>query len=312
VLLREERELGTSLIIIDQLASKLSDVAFANTATTIALNQKHRSDMNIIANAVVLDNKDKESLSKLPVGYAVVRQQDRWPKPFTIQIPHYEINKGSISDDRVRKHMGQQEIIVSPEIAGEYDGLLSANAIKLMRSIKNNITCSVVEHYQRAGLSVWAGNEAKKILLECKLITQQRISDDHRRRTLGLTKKGVFYLRLATQEPIRLDNASIEHRYHQQNMVAKLEKAGYKVKIEPQLKTCRPDLLVTNADKTIAVEIETGKSKHWLKHIKIHLSEKRQVVVAATNKTTYEKIIAGLKQCGLHPHDDIRVIIAGA
>lgn len=87
VILREIRELGESIILIDQHPSLISIPALGNTYTTIAMNLKHRIDINTIADTILLEYDDKEFLSRLPVGSAIVKLQGRWFKPFLVRFP---------------------------------------------------------------------------------------------------------------------------------------------------------------------------------------------------------------------------------
>lgn len=107
IILREERELGTGIIIVDQQASDLSRTAFANTATTIALNQKSSSDINAISSSLLLAEDQKRALGRLPIGYAIVKMQHRkeYDTPLLIECKHVQINKGQVTDEQVKQHM---------------------------------------------------------------------------------------------------------------------------------------------------------------------------------------------------------------
>jgi energy-coupling factor transporter ATP-binding protein EcfA2 len=77
--IRMIRQYGMGYVFVDQSASLLSKVAFANSYATIALSQKLRSDVQTISGAMNLSDEQKESLSTLPVGTAVVRLADEFP-----------------------------------------------------------------------------------------------------------------------------------------------------------------------------------------------------------------------------------------
>jgi hypothetical protein len=191
-------------------------------------------------------------------------------------------------------------------IEPENNPLLDDGSVRLLESVRSNPTFSVVEHYHTAQLSAASGTETKTQLLNTELLTQQEMRNKEGRKIiLGLTKKGVFYSRLQTSKPIVASNASIEHLYYQHEIATKLENAGYSIKIEPQLNDCRPDILVND---TVAIEIETGKSKHWLQHIRTHLNAKRSLIIVATNQQTFDFIESELRRQHLYPHDSIRVV----
>lgn len=57
IILREIRELGESVILLDQHPSLISKPALGNTYTTIAMNLKHRSDIQMISDCLLLDTE---------------------------------------------------------------------------------------------------------------------------------------------------------------------------------------------------------------------------------------------------------------
>ena len=107
IILREIREFGESLIIIDQDPSLLSVPALGNTYTTICLNLKAGNDVNVMRPILNLSFEDKNFLSKLEVGQAIVKLQGRWTDPFLIQIPEVNITKGSVTDENIKTRMAK-------------------------------------------------------------------------------------------------------------------------------------------------------------------------------------------------------------
>jgi len=100
--IRMVRQYGLGYVFVDQSASLLSKVAFANSYATLALSQKLRSDVQAIAGAMNLTDEQKEALNTLPIGTAVVRLADEHPEPFVVKIPLCPIREGSVSDAAVR------------------------------------------------------------------------------------------------------------------------------------------------------------------------------------------------------------------
>ena len=103
--IRMVRQYGLGYVFVDQSASLLSKVAFANSYATIALSQKLRSDVQAIAGAMNLTDEQKQALNTLPIGTAVVRLADEYPEPFMIRIPLSGVREGSVSDRAVRATM---------------------------------------------------------------------------------------------------------------------------------------------------------------------------------------------------------------
>jgi len=103
--IRMIRQYGLGYVFVDQSASMLSKVAFANSYATIALSQKLRNDVQAMAGAMNLNDEQKESLNTLAIGTAVVRLADEHPEPFLLQIPRSRVCEGSVSDEQIRHRM---------------------------------------------------------------------------------------------------------------------------------------------------------------------------------------------------------------
>ena len=101
--IRQIREYGLGFMFVDQSASMLSKVAFANSYATIALSQKLRSDIQTISGAMNLTDDQKQALNTLPVGSAVIRLADEYPEPFLVKVPLCDIKEGAIADELIRK-----------------------------------------------------------------------------------------------------------------------------------------------------------------------------------------------------------------
>jgi len=103
VLLREIRELGESVICLDQHPSLISKPALGNTYTTFAFNLKHRGDIAMIQDCLHLDAEQAGYLNRLDVGWAIVKLQGRWFFPFLIKLPLFTVDKGSTTDEDIRQ-----------------------------------------------------------------------------------------------------------------------------------------------------------------------------------------------------------------
>jgi len=94
------RQYRLGYVFVDQSASLLSKVAFANSYATLALSQKLRSDVQAIAGAMNLSDEQKEALNTLAVGTAVVRLADEHPEPFLVKIPLVLFGKAACRTQR--------------------------------------------------------------------------------------------------------------------------------------------------------------------------------------------------------------------
>ena len=104
--IRMIRQYGLGYVFVDQSASLLSKVAFANSYATIALSQKLRADVQTMTGAMNLTEEQRDALSTLPIGSAVIRLADEHPEAFLVKVPRCPIREGSVSDEAVRTHMG--------------------------------------------------------------------------------------------------------------------------------------------------------------------------------------------------------------
>ena len=100
--IRMIRQYGMGYVFVDQSASLLSKVAFANSYATLALSQKLRSDVQTISSAMNLTDEQKQALNTLSIGSAVVRLADEYTEPFCVKIPLCTVKEGSVTDEMVR------------------------------------------------------------------------------------------------------------------------------------------------------------------------------------------------------------------
>jgi DNA helicase HerA-like ATPase len=103
--IRMIRQYGLGYVFVDQSASLLSKVAFANSYATIALSQKLRADVMTMAGAMNLTDEQREALNTLSIGTAVVRLADEHPEPFLIKVPRCTIIEGAVDDALIRQYM---------------------------------------------------------------------------------------------------------------------------------------------------------------------------------------------------------------
>lgn len=210
IILREIREFGESLIIVDQDPSLLSIPALGNTYATICMNLKAGNDVNVMRSVLNLSFQDKDYLSKLEVGQAIVKLQGRWPDPFLIQIPEVNIAKGRVTDEDLQNNMvkfydelercrpetefaeesrfkilaikeGKKRKIEvtrtetteeTEERMKKYEILAELNGDEkgLLADIYKNEISQVGERYSRLNLNKYQGNKIQQSLIEKDLI----------------------------------------------------------------------------------------------------------------------------------------------
>ena len=272
-ILREIRELGESVILIDQHPSLISIPALGNTYCTIAMNLKHRSDVNIAADCMLLDNNEKEYLGKLEVGYGIVKLQGRWFSAFLVKFPLISIKKGIVTDEMIRRKMrtysgyskgwdgenneqGQiQDIPGRGKLVGEQEKQFLIDILK-------NPLSGVVERNGRLGISSRRGNALKESLIAKGLLKPTEIPTKTGRTVLvQLTKSGCGILEklgCKTQNGIR--HYGLIHEFWRDKVRRYYQKLGYQLTSEKRLNGERADLVAERGRERIAIEIETGNS----------------------------------------------------
>lgn len=126
--IRMIRQYGLGYVFVDQSASLLSKVAFANCYGMIALSQKLSADVRAIGSAMNLSDEQKQALSTLPVGSAVVRLSDDHPEPFMIRVPAAGIDEGAVDDEQVRHSVPPEDRQVIP--GGDSTGIQRKQAAR--------------------------------------------------------------------------------------------------------------------------------------------------------------------------------------
>ncbi|MBN2266860.1 MAG: ATP-binding protein, partial [Candidatus Babeliaceae bacterium] len=298
-ILREIRELGESIVLVDQHPSLISIPAMGNTYTTLCMNVKHRSDVNAAASAMLLSDEEKEILGILPVGQAVVKLQGRFLQPFQISIPHIKIPKGSVDDASLAQFMLEKNILkpcqpanhvnspdASPESLSEWEK-------QLLQSVLDNPLAGTVERYKNLGVSRRKGNTIRESCIHKKLISLVEIRTRSGKLVLvELTRLGRKILRemgFSISEKPRW--GGLEHEYWKKKTAEKLEKNGWSVKLEEPVNGYT-DIIAEKDGGKLAVEVETGKSD-WRANLQKNLQKGfQQILIIATNPEAYRKISA--------------------
>lgn len=314
IVMREIRELGESIVIITQHPSLVSIPALGNAYCTLTFNLKHKADVNMAANYMLLESDTRKYLGRLPVGYATVKLQDRWFEPFLIKIPLVRIKKGIVTDKAIKGKM-EGYSTSSRLLAAKFgkNGVIFTGDKErrfIMDIVKNPFT-GIVSRYGRLMISTKNGNAIKQLLIEKGLVKEQKIiTKDGRIILLGLTKKGEDMARKLGYELNKVDSkAGLEHEYWRYIVGKYYEKHGYKVRMEIPING-KTDIVATKGEQKIAIEIETGKwhiSEAVLNVEKALGADFSMVISVATSKVVEEKIRKQLKEKGLDKNKKVRI-----
>lgn len=276
MILRQARELGMAIVVVDQHPHLISSAALGNAYTTITLNLKDPSDINKASALSLVSDAEKHHFSMLQTGYGIVKMQGRWQKPFLVKFPHVDLDKGSMSDDKLKLYLS--EVGLSPrssslspqqrlnsiafagtiETTARHSTLLKANsgnsgaighfppgdigssALQLTHDIRNNPTDPVSTRYKRLGIGCKKGNRLKTLLCDNGLITEELVSLNRTRRLLlKLTDEGNRILGLGREISRRESN---EHGYWKSFYAELLKQRGFRVEIEALREVGRTDI----------------------------------------------------------------------
>lgn len=99
--LRQIREFGEAVIVIDQEPTKLSNSIKANTHTKITFNLGNGQDVLDMARCMGLDLEEQDYIALLETGHAILRMKGRVLDPVLVRFPKCGITKGIVTDQAV-------------------------------------------------------------------------------------------------------------------------------------------------------------------------------------------------------------------
>ena len=288
-ILREIRELGEAIVLVDQHPSLISVPTMGNTYTTIAMNVKHLSDVNALGGAMLLADEERDLIGRLPVGEAIIKMQGRWLEPFLIRIPHRRIVKGAVSDAILIQKMNGQNIlsVQAPEETKE----MSEMEVRFLVDVLKNPLAGAVERYRNLSLSRRQGNAIRETLVQKQLIEAVELPTFSGKTVLAeLTEKGRQKLRDVGQDVPRKERwGSPEHEYWKMKVAEQFQRDGWNVVVESPTNGFT-DVVASRGEERIAIEIETGKSD-WRANLEKNLRKGfRNILIVATRPDAAEKI----------------------
>jgi len=272
---REVRAFGQGIVSITQHPSVLPLYLLGNCHTQIYLGLQHADDIRIARKALFLNRDEEPYLSSLRVGESIIKIKDRID-PCLVKIPLVPVKKGLVTDQWLRVNTPTYLPRTSDEKkahhpgdlpgdnnrvskSGKYPGNWKERSFDLLTDIHLNPLSSTVQRYKRLGLNPKYGNQFKNLLISQGCIQPRKIVTAKGWITLyQLTRKGQIVLHDLGYD-VKDAREGIIHKFWKEKVAAYYRRKGYEVMIEEQING-RPDIIVTDGDKRIAIEIETGKS----------------------------------------------------
>lgn len=292
VIMREIREFGESLIIVDQHPSLISPTAIGNTFCSITFNLKHRDDVNLMTDVLILD--DKQFFNRLPIGMAIVKMQGRYFDPFLVKVPLFSIKKAAVTDSQVQKHMASFTLFKAKRAdkilnsVNSEPGKYGRREIELLRDIIKYPSSGINSRYKRLKMNDREGVEVQRELASKGIISPVVIHNRKGRLKLfDITKKGYKALKeLGIPHNQSYRKGGVEHIYWINRIAWHYRKLGHNTEIEKPIGEGKSiDIVINNS---IAVEIETGRSD-WKGNVEKCLKKGfKWVVLVATSREVYQ------------------------
>lgn len=319
MLLRQCRELGIGVIILDQHPHLISPAVLGNTSTTIFLNLKDPKDMATAGKLALLPESDRHHLSQLPLGTGVVKLQSGYRRPFLVRFSRYSLDKGSVHDDHVHALSSSSPTLSAPippsnrskstlAVSRVSDQPLAEHHVQFLRDVILHPYDGVNARYRRLGWSADKGHRVKRALLDKNTLAEESVTINRTRRTL---LRVPAHLRQAiTNTPQEQRRESLVHEFWKHAYAEQYRSQGYHVTIEAPRHQGRMDILARNSTESVAIEIETGKSDVAQNVHQDLASGATRIIVIATEKKILPHLQQQLIQSGLWPHDQITVVVA--
>jgi hypothetical protein len=281
LLLRQVREFGVGVCIVDQHPSLMSLPALG-TYCTVAFNLRLKADRDAMASALTLEQP--AYLGKLPPRFAIVKIQDRFLTPFLIKTFDVQKTQYLLPDILGETPRKDEEVIRvirdDKEVIRGFSQVIRADSevVRVIREASKRegkpllweevilihiYTCPLmgtVERYRHLGLNDYQGNKHKTSLEEKGLIALEPVATSTGQKKLMVpTPKGFTWLH-GRGFSCRSDrHGGMLHQYWKRRLRDRFLSEGWQVELEASLgkkQTC--DLLVCNGQKKVSVEVETG------------------------------------------------------
>lgn len=315
-LVRQGREVGMAFVIVDQHPHLISSAALGNTYTKVCMNISDPTDINKAAGLCLLDEEEKKSLSRLPIGQAIVKLQDRWREPFLVRIQHMPFKKGAITEEILKASMRNSR--ASGLVMNNFEGIerirfedrcLSSDELEFLEDVVKRSGDSVSERYKRLAMSGERGTKVKERLIREGWLTGRTVKQ-------GRTRKLMLKVSEAGKEALGLNETdagrgSLAHEYWKHYYARQFRELGFETRLEATRVGGRVDVLAFNHKERVGIEIETGKS-NVVENVKNGLkSILSRILVIATDKAALKRIEEQLAQAGMLIPNRMTVLLAG-
>ena len=309
IIMREIRELGEAIIIIDQHPSKMSVSALGNLSTKFALTLSLNQDVQSLTNSMLLGKDERKYLSMLTLGQCICRS-DRFPHPILLAIDNFPIQKGTVTDEDLKGLMAgylkdlKPESLLTPKQGSIYSIQKNETLSPLGRIVLDNIEqkpfVGLVKRFKDLGLKLADGYKIIEELSATSIIIPLTIDGQ---RLYELTHRG---RELLGRGSLHRGRGGLEHRYYIEKIKEHyLGREGFTFIEKDNI-----DIVIDKEDKTLAIQLETGKSDVHANIMKICRYKADLKYILATNRETEIRVRDILKNNFLPDRENVRVLFA--
>jgi len=304
--MREIRELGEAMIIIDQHPSRISISALGNLSTKFALTLSLNQDIYAVSNAMLLDKKQQRYLAMLTLGQCICRS-DRFTQPVLLSIPDFPIKKGLVTDEDIRSRMevylrdSRQNSPPLPETGSicsiQNKETLSPLGRIMLENIAMKPLSGVVRRFKELGIKVSPGYKIIEELVSLKLVTPITIDGQ---KLYDLTAEGRNALGKILPQSGR---GGLEHRYFVERIREHyLQNEGFASVEKDDI-----DLVIETYGKRMAIQVETGKSDIQANLTKLGRYKADLKYMLTTNPEAEVRVKKALQELLIPDRDEIKV-----
>lgn len=309
IIMREIRELGEAIIVLDQHPSKMSVSALGNLSTKFALTLSLNQDVSSLANAMLLGKDERRYLAMLTLGQCICRS-DRFPWPILLTIENYPIQKGTVTDEDLKTLMAGYLKDLHPENplsakSGGIHGIQSQETLSplgriVLEDIERKPFAGFVKRFKDLGLRIPDGYKVIEELTAMGLVVPVTVDGQ---RLYETTHKG---RETVGRKAVHKGRGGLEHRYYIEKIREHYaSRTGFACLEKDDI-----DIVIEQGDQSLAIQMETGKSDIQANLLKLGRYRADQKYALATNRETEVLIREILKNNVLPDRERIHVAFA--
>lgn len=300
-----QREYGEGLILADQEATKITDSIKANSNCKMCFFVSGK-EIDEVTRMFNLTEPQKEVLMNLPTGVEIVKMDERYTRPFLVQVDHHPISD-EVSDAEVEEHSRKFIEYLNEDVRPRSTVLLKKKEERKLSKEGEDWLVHMArlpflnqdERTQALGLSKHMANKAAKELEYKGYARKARIhtgKPGHPMVLMDFTDKGEAHLNSMGVGIQRKGKGGIRHQFWQEKVGELWKRGDNHVIVEPNIEEANCDVLVIRSNgKRTAIEIALSH-ENQVRNITRDLEYFDDVIVATETKLLLMRIESEAKK----------------